>query len=46
MQYSTPELVVIGSATVLVLGPEPGRHDNIMTFVTQPAAGIALDLDD
>lgn len=46
MRYSTPELVVLGSATMLVLGDIEGRHDNVMTFVTRPPAGVALGLDD
>ena len=46
MRYSKPELVVLGSAPVLVLGDIEGRHDNVMTFVTQPPTGVALGLDD
>jgi hypothetical protein len=46
MKYSTPELVVIGSAAVLVLGDIEGRLDNVSTFMTQPPAGVALGLDD
>ena len=46
MRYSTPELVVLGSAAVLVLGDALGRLDNVATFVTQPPMGIALGLDD
>ena len=46
MRYSTPELIVLGRASVLVLGDIQGRHDNVMTLVTQPPAGVALGLDD
>jgi hypothetical protein len=46
MQYSTPELIVIGAASVLVLGDIEGRLDNVMTFKTRPPAGVALGLDD
>jgi hypothetical protein len=46
MKYSTPELVVIGSAAVLVLGDIEGRLDNVSTFMTQPPAGVALGLDE
>lgn len=46
MRYSTPELVVLGSAAVLVLGDIEGRHDNVMTLLTQPPTGVALGLDD
>lgn len=46
MQYSTPELVVLGAASSLVLGDIAGRFDNVMTLKTQPPAGIALGLDD
>jgi hypothetical protein len=46
MKYSTPELVVLGSAAVLVLGDIEGHLDNMATFKTQPSVGIALGLDD
>ena len=46
MKYSTPELVVLGSAAALVLGDVEGRLDNVATFMTQPPAGVALGLDD
>lgn len=46
MKYSTPELVVLGSAAVLVLGDVEGRLDNMSTFHTQPPVGVALGLDD
>ncbi len=46
MQYSTPELVVVGPASVVVLGDIEGRFDNMLTFKTQPSTGVALDLDE
>ena len=46
MRYSTPELVVLGSAAALVLGDIEGRLDNVSTLMTRPPAGIALGLDD
>ena len=46
MRYATPELVVIGAASVLVQGAEPGRFDNDMSVTSQPAVGIVLGLDD
>lgn len=46
MKYSTPELVVLGSAASLVLGDVEGRFDNVSTLMTQPPAGVALGLDE
>jgi len=46
MRYSTPELVVLGPASVLVLGGEPGKFDNGDSRTSLPATGIALGLDD
>ena len=46
MRYSTPELVVLGSAAALVLGDIEGRLDNVSTLMTRPPAGVALGLDD
>ena len=46
MKYSTPELVVLGSASALVLGDAEGQLDNVSTFMTRPPAGVALGLDD
>jgi len=46
MTYSTPELVVLGQAHVLVLGGEIGEFDNLVSATTQPAAGMTLGLDD
>jgi hypothetical protein len=46
MKYSTPELIVLGPATVLVLGDIEGRLDNVSTLMTRPPAGVALGLDE
>jgi hypothetical protein len=46
MTYSTPELVVLGTAHVLVLGGEIGQLDNFVSETSQPAAGITIGLDD
>jgi len=46
MKYSTPELVVLGPASVLVLGGDPGFLDNGGSDSSQPIAGIVLGLDD
>jgi len=46
MKYATPELVVIGAASVLVQGGIPGRLDNVDSKTSQPALGLALGLDD
>ena len=45
MKYSTPELVVLGSASVLVLGGKPGLFDNAVSQTSQPIEGVALGLD-
>ena len=46
MEYSVPELVVIGSASTLVLGGDEMGDDNGSSFITKPHAGIVLGLDD
>lgn len=46
MRYSTPELVVLGPASVLVLGGDHGLFDNGTSQTSQPMAGVALGLDD
>jgi hypothetical protein len=46
MKYFTPELVVLGSASTLVLGGPFGRGDNVLTDETQPMVGVALGLDE
>jgi hypothetical protein len=45
MVYSSPELVVIGRAEVLVLG-EPGGLEDNPGSLTRPPMGITLGLDD
>jgi hypothetical protein len=45
MEYSSPELVVIGRAEVLVLGDIPGENDHVGSLTRLPM-GIALGLDD
>ena len=44
MRYSTPELVVLGPASVL--GGDIGLFDNGTSQTSQPMAGVALGLDD
>ena len=46
MEYSSPELIVVGRAEALVLGGEPGIADNGSSQVSNPLAGIVLGLDD
>jgi hypothetical protein len=46
MRYSTPELVVLGHASALVLGGTIGLFDNGTSDSSQPMAGVALGLDD
>lgn len=46
MKYSTPELIVLGPATALVLGDERNGDDNGSTHATKPSLGIALGLDE
>jgi hypothetical protein len=46
MLYSTPELVGLGPAAVVVLGGDIGRLDNGDTPFTKPLVGMALGLDD
>jgi hypothetical protein len=46
MRYATPELVVIGAASVLVQGVPDGYFDNDMSLTSRPEGGIALGLDD
>ena len=46
MRYATPELVVIGAASVVVLGGDRGVLDNGSSETSQPAAGVVLGLDD
>ena len=46
MKYSTPEIVVLGSAAALILGDVEGHLDNVSTLMTRPPAGVALGLDE
>ena len=47
MKYSTPELVVLGSASGLVLGGEQvPAFDNDVSETSKPMAGVALGLDE
>lgn len=46
MRYATPELVVIGQASVLVQGGRIGQLDNGSSETSQPVAGVLLGLDD
>ena len=46
MEYSSPELVVVGRAEVVVLGTPNDVNDHIGSLFTQPLMGVALGLDD
>ena len=46
MEYITPELVLLGSASALVLGDQPGTEDNGGSEFTHPPIGLALGFDD
>ncbi|HEY7499679.1 MAG TPA: hypothetical protein VH740_14265 [Vicinamibacterales bacterium] len=46
MKYSTPELVVLGSAANLVLGKPRGEDDSADPKEFQPGLGVVLGLDD
>jgi hypothetical protein len=46
MKYSTPELVVLGSAHALVLGGDRGQFDNTVSLTSKPMTGLTLGLDD
>jgi hypothetical protein len=46
MKYTTPELVVLGTAATMVLGGLPGEDDNPNPQIQQPVAGLLLGLDD
>lgn len=46
MTYSTPELVVLGPAQVLVLGGLLGKLDNDVSNHSKPPMGLPLGLDD
>jgi hypothetical protein len=46
MEYSSPELVVVGRAEVVVLGEPEGALDHMGSTDTQPPAGVTLGFDD
>lgn len=46
MRYSTPELIVLGTAATLVQGIPGGALDNDVSEKSRPAEGCALGLDD
>jgi hypothetical protein len=46
MEYAKPELVIVGTATALVLGGLFGYDDNPNPFMERIPEGIPLDLDD
>ncbi len=46
MKYATPELIVVGAASVLVQGGDRGLLDNGSSETSKPATGIVLGLDD
>ncbi len=46
MKYSTPELVVVGAASVLVQGVPGGVLENGSSTTSRPIAGVLLGLDD
>jgi hypothetical protein len=46
MKYSTPELIVLGPAAMLVLGVPIGDEDSTGEPNQQPMDGIATGLDD
>jgi hypothetical protein len=46
MEYTIPELVVLGQAATVVQGGPPGEDDNIMSDELQPPVGFVLGLDE
>ena len=46
MEYATPELVLLGAVSTLVLGGEIGELDNVVSMTSRPPAGITLGLDE
>lgn len=46
MKYESPELVVLGTASSLVLGGILGVDDNTNPDFEMPAEGLAIGLDD
>jgi hypothetical protein len=46
MKYSTPEIVVLGTAATVVLGEPDGKDDNINPDREVLGVGLLLGLDD
>ena len=46
MDYTTPELVLLGTATALVQGPDPGEDDNGSSITSRPPLGTMLGIDE
>ena len=46
MKYSTPEIVVLGTASAVVLGDPSLTGDNINPDREQPVHGLVIGLDD
>jgi hypothetical protein len=46
MKYSKPELVVLGSAAVLVQGGQPGVDDSPNPLFEERMTGVVLGLDE
>ena len=46
MQYSTPELIVLGPTSVVVQGIPDGFFDSMISTMSRPHAGVAFGLDD
>jgi hypothetical protein len=45
MKYTTPELIVLGPASVLVQGGEVGKLDSLLPNIERPPTDLALGLD-
>jgi hypothetical protein len=46
MKYSTPELVVLGTAQQLVLGGDPGMYENLISETSKQLCETCIGLDD
>ncbi len=46
MKYTTPELIVLGPASALVLGGDLGKLDSASPDIERPPDDVALGLDD
>jgi hypothetical protein len=46
MKYATPELVIVGEASVLIQGIPGGSLDNDVSETSHAVDGLALGLDD